>query len=60
MLPFWMKVRLMKKDLWYVVNTGPTVDEKQQECEAFNLLVKTISESISSRDIDATSAKDFV
>ena len=32
---FLMKARLMKKRLWHVVNTGPTADEKQDECDEF-------------------------
>ena len=48
----------MKKGLWHFVNIGPTADEKQEECDAFDLLVSAISESILSRGIDATSAKD--
>jgi len=33
---FWLKARLMKKGLSHVVNTGPTADEKQEECNANN------------------------
>jgi hypothetical protein len=50
--------RTREKGLWHVFNTGLTADGKQEECYTFGLLVSTISESILSRVIDATSAKD--
>jgi hypothetical protein len=42
-----MKARLMKNGLWHVVNTCPTAHKKQEECDTFDPLVSTISESIS-------------
>jgi hypothetical protein len=53
-----MKARLVKQGLWYGVNTGLTAEEKQEECDAFDFLVSTVSESILSRVLDATSVKD--
>ena len=58
MWAFWMKARLMKKGLWEVVDSDPIADEKQEECDAFHLLITTISEWILSRVIDATSARN--
>ena len=58
MWAFWMKARLMKKGLWKVVDSDAIADEKQEECDAFDLLITTISESILSRVIDATSARN--
>jgi hypothetical protein len=54
-----MKARLLKKGLWHVVNTGPTGEEKREKCDAFDFLVSTISESILSRVLDATTASDM-
>jgi hypothetical protein len=31
---------------WHVVNTGPTADEEQEECDAFDLLFSTNSDSV--------------
>jgi hypothetical protein len=53
MWAFCMKARLMKKGLWHFINIGPTADEKQEECDAFDFLVSTISVSILSGVIDA-------
>jgi hypothetical protein len=60
MYAFWVKARLLNKGLWDVVNTGrtPTVEERQVECDALDLLVSSISESILSRVLDTTSVKD--
>ena len=46
MWAFWMKARLLKKGLWHVVNTDPTADEEQEECDAFDLLFITNSDSV--------------
>ena len=58
MWAFWMKARLLEKGLWHVVNTSRTAESKQEECDAFDLLVSTSSESVFSRVLGATSAKD--
>jgi len=52
-----MKARFMKKSLWHVVNTGPSADEKQEQCDTFDLLVGTISGLLLSR-VYGTSAKN--
>jgi hypothetical protein len=38
--------------------TVPATEEKQDECDAIDFLVSTISESIFSRVLDATTAND--
>ena len=58
MWAFWIKARLVKKGIWHVVNAGPTTEEKQDECDASDFLVSTISESILSTVFDASTAND--
>jgi hypothetical protein len=39
MWAFWMKARLLKKGHWRIVSTGPSAEEKQEQCDAFDFIV---------------------
>ena len=40
------------------MSTGPSAEEKQEQCDAFDFIVSNTSESILTRVVDRTSAND--